>query len=845
MSLFENDYFESSDEQLDLSEVGFKVHSSLIYKLGEELISDEITAISELIKNSYDADASFVELRVDPDYIEKDENLSGHNSESRSAIGKITIRDNGSGMDLKTIVDGWLTISNSFKKKMKKEKRTTPKYNRMPLGDKGLGRLSVQKLGRKMVLITKEEGSTTEYTVEIPWGDFQKNTTIENIRVSCSSKEVNKDNNGYTELIITDLVNIELWKKTQNIDELERELSKILSPFKDKNNTFFLSGQVGSRGLEFSQIENEVLNSALSHYYFRVNNNKITIVGHYKQDFFQTKNIPFEVSSDHIKEFSSLYGEKLEGFLFNANEENVVHFTQSFDISHISGLRSTELNGKTFYPGNFSGGIYSFYLDPSYLKELKFNIFQDTADYKEYVNQNKGVHVFRDDFRVQTDENDWLDITRSSATSGKRIDLKNDTIIGYVDLKAKDTYSLKEKTDRQGFIEDDYYYNFRLINQTIINRINRTRRKLNELFNQYAKNVVTDQSHDSNFPNHSVAVSNLKEVSKKSQEFAASLAITNSNFIETRESVKKIKQFVQTGDVDYEYKDEMEQIFNKLDSYINEAELTLKRLQSYLQELDLQKKQLDVIEDDYNIIVGQLEDITELAGLGLVAETVTHELFTLISNLKKNGAEIKKYISDKYNSDVKIDRFINYVLYTSDSLRKQISHLSPGFRNVRATKDRVSMSKLLNNHITHYFDRAKRKSIEIIFSGNYDFLVHVNIGMINQVLDNLYLNSEHWLQHAMGLKLINRGKYNLEVNSKGKLYVWDNGMGIDTSIENKVFEPFVTNKTNGRGLGLYIISRILNRHKCTIRLMRERNQFGNLYKFEVDFSKCITLEEEI
>ena len=89
------------------------------------------TALSELIKNSYDADAGICVVNIDSNY---QENINGCN-----CAGLIEISDNGCGMDLNTIINGWLTISNSPKKKMKKENRTTDKYHRYPLGDKGHG----------------------------------------------------------------------------------------------------------------------------------------------------------------------------------------------------------------------------------------------------------------------------------------------------------------------------------------------------------------------------------------------------------------------------------------------------------------------------------------------------------------------------------------------------------------------------------------------------------------------------------------------------------------------------------------------------------------------------------
>ena len=60
LTLFDrdSDYLESSVKDFDSKTASFRVHASLIYKLGESLIADEITALSELIKNAYDADAT-------------------------------------------------------------------------------------------------------------------------------------------------------------------------------------------------------------------------------------------------------------------------------------------------------------------------------------------------------------------------------------------------------------------------------------------------------------------------------------------------------------------------------------------------------------------------------------------------------------------------------------------------------------------------------------------------------------------------------------------------------------------------------------------------------------------
>ena len=74
LSIFDQGYYEQKTEELDLNKLGFKIHASLIYKLGNELISNEIIAISELVKNAYDADSKYVKLIVNPTYSIYDSN---------------------------------------------------------------------------------------------------------------------------------------------------------------------------------------------------------------------------------------------------------------------------------------------------------------------------------------------------------------------------------------------------------------------------------------------------------------------------------------------------------------------------------------------------------------------------------------------------------------------------------------------------------------------------------------------------------------------------------------------------------------------------------------------------
>src|SRR3954464_10827180 len=96
------------------SSLRFDVHPSVVFKLGEELITDEIQAIVELVKNAYDADASYATVTIRT----SDVDAGDH--------GLVEIEDDGTGMSLREIREGWLTISYSSKLQMKERGETTP-----------------------------------------------------------------------------------------------------------------------------------------------------------------------------------------------------------------------------------------------------------------------------------------------------------------------------------------------------------------------------------------------------------------------------------------------------------------------------------------------------------------------------------------------------------------------------------------------------------------------------------------------------------------------------------------------------------------------------------------------
>ncbi len=201
----------------------FKFDVSAYRLLGRELITDRITALFELVKNCYDANAENVLVKF--------ERVNPRCDESR-----ILIQDDGIGMSFEDIRDKWMVIGTSSKRKV----RLSPApYNRKVVGKKGVGRFAVDKLGAKLLLKTTKNGSSELLCLETDWSYYEEQehqqlsldfsgedkyfTDIEN---NWWKESTNKETSGTT--LEISMVN-DVWTENDIISSI-KELSKLISP---------------------------------------------------------------------------------------------------------------------------------------------------------------------------------------------------------------------------------------------------------------------------------------------------------------------------------------------------------------------------------------------------------------------------------------------------------------------------------------------------------------------------------------------------------------------------------------------------------------------------------------
>ena len=140
--------------------VEFRPRARLLKLIGAELISDEVLAIIELVKNAHDADASTVSIEF---------------RGIASGDGCITLRDDGHGMGLDILLSHWMEPASTSKTR---DGARLTKQGRRMLGEKGVGRFAADKLARTLELISRRAGEGREIRAVFDWNDFDTDTRM-------------------------------------------------------------------------------------------------------------------------------------------------------------------------------------------------------------------------------------------------------------------------------------------------------------------------------------------------------------------------------------------------------------------------------------------------------------------------------------------------------------------------------------------------------------------------------------------------------------------------------------------------------------------------------------------
>lgn len=697
-----------------MQELHFTPKARLIKILGEQLIKDATVGIIELVKNSYDADATKVEIVM-------------HSLNTPDA--KIIIRDNGSGMNLPTFTTKWMNPATGHKEEQKENKQRS-KLKRLPLGEKGVGRFAAQQIGHHLKMITKTIETEQELFVDVDWKLFDvRGKDLHEVKVNF--KMQNTDRFKYKETgTILEITNLKSEWTLDEIKKVSNSLRRMKSPFKGANN-FDVILKFENCPEEFEKYADlettDILEKAHYTFYAIVNDKgEVDYDYHFKMPGY--KSIKHSGSADIVKETKE-----------NPNQKVIV--------------------------GDFLINLHVYDKSSDKLKASGIN----KKDLAEWC----GVSVYRDGIRIMPygeRGNDWLNLdNRRIQSPGERVG--NENVIGMIEINQDSNIHLKDKTNREGLIEDEYYEKFRSLifgAFTIFESIQyEDRKKMNPVKEKTSNEKIAAKV--------TTVKADLNDIKKKVE------ASDNKTASETKPIITKVEQQV--------------------------TELTQQVTDT-----------IDELEKDKQILFN-------LAGTGLAAERFTHEFARLISGAISSLARLKKYIDE--NEKAKAKKEFDSISGALEALRNDIRLLGPMFYIKKVAKEKdLNIREIIQNTISLQEPFIEKAGIEMIIEGG-NFNVVMREGSCMQVFNNLIDNAVFWTGRKSET---DKRKIKIIIDEKEKsVYVSDSGAGIASRYRDKIFDPFFSMKgEDGRGLGLYIVKEILDEKNFGIYLVTEEDYKGLL-----------------
>lgn len=413
-------------EQDSFMIASFRPKARLMRTLGSELISSDKVALIELVKNSYDADASCVIIQF--------QRLSSIEEST------IVVLDNGRGMDKETLEDSWFVLATNNKEKQ----RFTP-GGRKVLGSKGIGRLAASRIGSNLLLETKTSDKPGA-SVSVDWRDFDENKYLDEISINWSllnddldmrdilergrfvSVNQDRDWRTGTKIQISNLSH--LWS-TEDIEEVRTALRRLVPPV--------LAG-----------VSQNHSNCKLD---FRILLEFIDCGDGF--NVFEGEVQPPDISrKPHYS---------LQGTVTNEGRGTLTFISNFPEKREI--LIEVDLWGKKRNPtvGEFQFEINAWERDAQSLRQLADGELLEeswnAADIRNLISGIAGMNVYRDGFRVLPfgeKGDDWLglDLRRVQNPS---LRFSNNQISGYVFIDSEKNPGLRDQSNREGLIAGDAF----------------------------------------------------------------------------------------------------------------------------------------------------------------------------------------------------------------------------------------------------------------------------------------------------------------------------------------------------------------------------------------------------
>lgn len=692
-----------------------------ILTIGRDLIQDPYAAIVELVKNAYDADASNVILdfsRLENDKIQ------------------VVISDNGHGMAHDIVVNKWMVPSTSDKK----NRKTTP-YGRQMQGRKGIGRYAASILGNELFLETISNHKKTSLSVD--WNQFEKATYLEDVEILIKTTKSNEPN-GTKLTILGDSEYLNKWSKKQ-FDKLNSELKKLKSP-----------------------VEEEIEEKDKFDIFLKVKN-----FSDYSD--IDTKIVPYPLFN--------LYDYKISGQINSNGKGQLIYSLQKArntteEIIDFDYGKNTECGSVDFDIRVFDREAEA--IDSLIRRGLKdeHGNYVGKLEARRLLNEYNGIGVYRNGFRIRPlgdPDFDWLKLNEKRVQKPtQKIGLNQ--IIGIVKIENEDISNLKEKSARDGLIDNLAYENLVSIMCKVIIELE-TRRFM------YRKKTGLS-----------------RPTIKIESEFEKLFSFDNLK--------TDVKNTLSKGKVDS----------NITADVLNAIEESEKEKNKIMQSL----------KETVAIYQGQ-------ATLGKIINVILHEGRKPL-NFFKNQIPILEYYYKEYSSGKtenlpEISNKLKEFFFNSNVIVQLFGKIDPLAAGKRGAKKDIQLKK----EIEATWSIFNNENQKVKFITKED----VNNARLNcwrqdiySIFTNLIENSIYWMTEKDSKTKEIEISINTENGKVAFIDYKDTGPGIEPSLieSGVIFDPEFSTKPDGTGLGLSIAGEAAKRMGFTLKALS--SETGAYFRLE-------------
>lgn len=831
--------------------VCFLSHVNIKNIIGKELINNDNVAVMELVKNSYDAGAKKVTVEF--------KNLKNEDEKNHQII----IADDGMGMSKEDILHKWLNLAYSIKRVQHAQN------NRLQAGNKGIGRFSCDRLGKKLDIYTKKDGKA--YHLKIDWEDFENvqdyNVQINEIPMKLrevSDSEITKDTsykidkNGtvvkisYLRAQWIELNKDSLFNEVLNYQKfvsLKSTLEKLINKSQVESDDFkiFLKIDEIDDGTEGSY--NKKINGEIENKFFEKLDFNTTYIHSAISDDGQhiiTKlkdrdKIVFKVIEKNI-EFPELKSVKI--ILMYLNPYGKVYFEKQM------GIRGVDFGSVYLFINGFRIPPYGDIDNDSFGLEARKGQGQrrclggreivgrieieDRDEQYEIVSSREGIvqnesfsqliHKSTKSTKSQTKNNGFFYKTLKRLEKYVVEGLLWDSVPKYITET-----TIKEMMKENGWSDDKEVY--------ALNR----EKKLNNISERIFQIMNIDSSDIVDLDISTNVLSYLIEKDPLQTQKNLTLFLKEFSKIPNYAVNEKIKQFVKKATENIDDETLLKKIDFILKNKGNEIDILFDKEESYKQ-LD---KKIRILENEQENLKNNLQETTRerdffaqyhsidkqrLLDLHHSIGTSSRTIDNYLSNIKNrlNNKNPRRQVTDEYLIDVinKIS-FSNHKILTIANLATKA-----GFK-----ADSEDIVDDLIEYISNYIERIcigevqtlDHERIDIKFTNKFKgkFIKRFKPIEISMIIDNLISNARR--ANATIFDITLDGKEN-----NFKLIFQDNGKGIDKNIREKVFNLGFTT-TDGSGMGLSHIIKILGQLNGSLTLDSENEKTTFIVEINNEF----------